>query len=55
VSARKATKLAIDGVVEREVAVKPLQCSVEHLRRVYLPVDTMELAQYLIGKTLIHA
>ena len=34
--------------------MKPLQCSVERLRRAYLPVDTMELAQYLIGKTLVH-
>jgi DNA-3-methyladenine glycosylase len=34
--------------------VKPLQCCVERLRRAYLPVDTMELAQYLIGKTLVH-
>jgi DNA-3-methyladenine glycosylase len=46
--------LAVDGVVEREVAVKPLQCSVERIRRAYLPVDTIELAQYLIGKTLVH-
>jgi len=34
--------------------VKPLQCSVERLRRGHLPEDTMELAQYLIGKTLVH-
>ena len=34
--------------------MKPLQCSVERLRRAYLPKDTMELAQYLIGKTLVH-
>jgi len=34
--------------------VKPLQCSVERLRRAHLPEDTMELAQYLIGKTLVH-
>jgi len=34
--------------------VKPLQCSVERLRRAHLPKDTMELAQYLIGKTLVH-
>ena len=27
---------------------------VEHLRRAELPIDTMELAQYLIGKTLVH-
>ena len=31
-----------------------LQCSVEWLRRADLPVGTMELAQYLIGKTLVH-
>ena len=31
-----------------------LQCSLECLRRVDLPVGTMELAQYLIGKTLVH-
>jgi DNA-3-methyladenine glycosylase len=36
------------------VAVKPLQCSLECLRRADLPVGTMELAQYLIGKTLVH-
>jgi len=34
--------------------VKPLQCSLECLRRADLPVGTMELAQYLIGKTLVH-
>jgi DNA-3-methyladenine glycosylase len=34
--------------------VKSLQCSVERLRRAYLPVDTTELAQYLMGKTLVH-
>lgn len=34
--------------------MKPLQCSVERLRRAYLPVDTTELAQYLMGKTLVH-
>jgi DNA-3-methyladenine glycosylase len=27
---------------------------VEHLRRAELPIDTMELARYLIGKTLVH-
>jgi DNA-3-methyladenine glycosylase len=27
---------------------------VEHLRRADLPIDTMELARYLIGKTLVH-
>ncbi len=31
-----------------------LQCSLECLRRADLPVGTMELAQYLIGKTLVH-
>ncbi len=31
-----------------------LQCSLERLRRTALPVGTMELAQYLIGKTLVH-
>jgi DNA-3-methyladenine glycosylase len=31
-----------------------LQCSVERLRRADLPVGTIELAQYLIGKTLVH-
>jgi len=49
-----ATKSTIDGVVVREAVVKPFQCSVERLRRAHLPVDTMELAQYLIGKTLVH-
>jgi DNA-3-methyladenine glycosylase len=34
--------------------MSPLQYSVERLRRVDLPVKTMELAQYLIGKTLVH-
>jgi DNA-3-methyladenine glycosylase len=34
--------------------MNPLQCSVEWLRRADLPVGTMELAQYLIGKTLVH-
>jgi DNA-3-methyladenine glycosylase len=32
----------------------PPQCSLECLRRADLPVGTMELAQYLIGKTLVH-
>jgi len=32
----------------------PLQCRIEPLRRADLPVGTMELAQYLIGKTLVH-
>ena len=34
--------------------MNPLQCSLECLRRADLPVGTMELAQYLIGKTLVH-
>ncbi len=34
--------------------MKPLQRSLEPLRRADLPVATMELAQYLIGKTLVH-
>src|SRR5262245_34587755 len=34
--------------------MNPLQCNVERLRRTDLPVGTMELAQYLIGKTLVH-
>ena len=34
--------------------MNPLQCSLEGLRRADLPVGTMELAQYLIGKTLVH-
>jgi len=34
--------------------MNPLQCSLEWLRRADLPVGTMELAQYLIGKTLVH-
>ena len=37
-----------------DVAMNPLQCSLECLRRADLPVGTMELAQYLIGKTLVH-
>jgi DNA-3-methyladenine glycosylase len=32
----------------------PLQGSVERLRREDLPLGTMELARYLIGKTLVH-
>jgi len=32
----------------------PLQLSVERLRREDLPLGTMELARYLIGKTLVH-
>ena len=34
--------------------MNPLQGSLERLRRADLPVGTMELAQYLIGKTLVH-
>jgi DNA-3-methyladenine glycosylase len=34
--------------------MKPPQCSLERLRRADLPVGTMELARYLIGKTLVH-
>ena len=33
----------------------PLEkCRIPHLRRSALPVDTVELARYLIGKTLVH-
>jgi DNA-3-methyladenine glycosylase len=34
--------------------MNPLQCSLECLRRADLPAGTMELAQYLIGKMLVH-
>ncbi len=34
--------------------VKHSRFSVEHLHRQNLPVDTIELARYLIGKTLVH-
>jgi DNA-3-methyladenine glycosylase len=34
--------------------VKLGQCSVKRLRRRNLPVNTIELARYLIGKTLVH-
>jgi DNA-3-methyladenine glycosylase len=34
--------------------MNPLQRSLGRLRRADLPVGTMELAQYLIGKTLVH-
>ena len=34
--------------------MNPLQGSLERLRRADLPVRTMEFAQYLIGKTLVH-
>jgi DNA-3-methyladenine glycosylase len=34
--------------------VKQSHCSVKQLERQKLPVDTIQLAKYLIGKTLIH-
>ena len=34
--------------------MKLSQCSVNRLRRQSLPIDTIELARYLIGKTLVH-
>ena len=34
--------------------MNPLQCSLERLRRADLPVGTIELARYLVGKTLVH-
>jgi DNA-3-methyladenine glycosylase len=34
--------------------LQPCQCSVKRLRRRNLPVNTLELARYLIGKTLVH-
>jgi DNA-3-methyladenine glycosylase len=34
--------------------VKHSNCSLKRLRRQDLPVDTIELARYLIGKTLVH-
>src|SRR6476660_3383415 len=34
--------------------MNPLRGSLERLRQADLPVGTMELAQYLIGKTLVH-
>ncbi len=34
--------------------MNPLQCSLTCLRRDDLPVETTELARYLIGKTLVH-
>src|SRR4029079_15235778 len=36
-----------------ELTESPPARRVEHLRRADLPVDTMELARYLIGKTLV--
>jgi DNA-3-methyladenine glycosylase len=38
----------------REHAPRKLMHSVRRLRRAELPVDTVELARYLIGKTLVH-
>jgi DNA-3-methyladenine glycosylase len=40
--------------MEEVVAMKPLGHSIERLRRADLPVETLALAQYLIGKTLVH-
>jgi len=34
--------------------MNPPQCNIDRLRRAELPVATMELARYLIGKTLVH-
>jgi DNA-3-methyladenine glycosylase len=34
--------------------MKPLPCNLDRVRRADLPVGTIELAQYLIGKTLVH-
>jgi len=34
--------------------MNPLRGSLERLRQADLPLGTMELAQYLIGKTLVH-
>jgi DNA-3-methyladenine glycosylase len=34
--------------------MNPPQCNIERLRRAELPVATMELARYLMGKTLVH-
>jgi DNA-3-methyladenine glycosylase len=39
---------------QMKLVTAPATCSVEPLRRAELPVDTIELAQYLIGKTLVH-
>lgn len=44
----------IPAVEFRGDAVKHSDCSVKRLRRQNLPVDTIELARYLIGKTLVH-
>jgi Methylpurine-DNA glycosylase (MPG) len=43
-----------DGVPQMKLVTAPATCSAEPLRRAELPVDTIELAQYLIGKTLVH-
>src|SRR6476661_6879540 len=37
-----------------ELTEAPPTRRIEHLRRADLPIDTMELARYLIGKTLVH-
>ena len=37
-----------------ELTEAPPTRRIEHLRRAELPVDTMELARYLIGKTLVN-
>lgn len=34
--------------------VKLSRCGIKRLRREHLPVDTIELARYLLGKTLVH-
>jgi DNA-3-methyladenine glycosylase len=34
--------------------MNPPQCNIDRLRRAELPAATMELARYLIGKTLVH-
>ena len=34
--------------------MRQFHSSVEQLRRRSLPIDTLELARYLIGKTLVH-
>ncbi len=40
--------------MEWMAAMKPVQCNIERLRRADLPLGTMALARYLIGKTLVH-
>jgi DNA-3-methyladenine glycosylase len=37
-----------------ELTEAPPTRRIEHLRRADLPIDTMKLARYLIGKTLVH-